>query len=239
VILCACAGRKSIRRREVSKRKSTSNKSTPEKQALILWALLVKDNAAGFQSELKPEPKKADREALEAAGLIRAEEKGRKKWIEATDKGWAWAADHLDHDLPTRSTAGSLILQAWLTRLQAFMKSRDLVLADILAARHRAKAPIEPPQGLSADYGKLRARIRTAYLDIADAKFNTPVPLSDLRDRLKDIERSSLDEALIRMHLEEGTTLSGLNNPLEITPPIRAAGLSFKGEQMYVLWITK
>jgi hypothetical protein len=41
------------------------NRTTPEKQTLILWALLARDNAAGFQNELKPEPDKADREALE------------------------------------------------------------------------------------------------------------------------------------------------------------------------------
>jgi hypothetical protein len=223
----------------LAKRKTKSEISTPEKQALILWALLVRDNSAGFQNELKPEPKKADRDALEKAGLIRTEDKHRRKWIEVTDKGWAWAADHLDHDLPTRSTAGSTILQAWLTRLKAFMTSRDFVLSDVLGAQHQARKTTASPQGASAEYRKLRERIRTAYLDIADAKFNTRVPLSDLRGRLRDIERPELDDALIRMHLEEGTTLSGLNNPQEITPEIRTAALNFKGEQMYVLWITK
>jgi hypothetical protein len=37
------------------------NRSTLEKQTLILWALLARDNAAGFQNELKPEPDKAGR----------------------------------------------------------------------------------------------------------------------------------------------------------------------------------
>jgi hypothetical protein len=30
-----------------------------------------------------------------------------------------------------------------------------------------------------------------------------------------------------------------LNNPQELTDSVRAAGLTFKGEPMYVLWITK
>ncbi|MGH6840568.1 MAG: hypothetical protein ACREDV_00500, partial [Methylocella sp.] len=99
------------------------NRSTPEKQTLILWALLVRDSAAGFQNELKPEPEKADREALEKAGLIKCEKRGRYRrvWIEVTEKGWAWAADHLDDDLPAGSPAGGSILQAWLTRLKAYM----------------------------------------------------------------------------------------------------------------------
>jgi hypothetical protein len=41
------------------------------------------------------------------------------------------------------------------------------------------------------------------------------------------------------MHLEAGTTLSGLDNPQEITQAVREAGLSFKGEPMYVLWIKR
>jgi hypothetical protein len=85
----------------------------------------------------------------------------------------------------------------------------------------------------------VRTRVREAYLEIAGGRLNTRVLLSDLRQRLKDIDRATLDDALGRMHLEEGTTLSGLNNPQEITPTIRDAGLNFKGESMYVLWITK
>lgn len=70
-------------------------------------------------------------------------------------------------------------------------------------------------------------------------RLNERIPLSDLRDRLNDIDRPILDDTLARMHLEEGTTLSGLDNPREITPAVRDAALIFKGEPMYVLWITK
>ncbi len=210
-----------------------------EMQTLILWALLVQTGGGAFQKDIRPEVKKADREALVRAGLIAAEKRGRGFWLEATDKGWSWAAEHLDADLPKRSTAGSAILRAWLTRLKAFMASRNLVIADVLGAQQRSKTPIETPSRAPIDYATLRARIRRAYLDVAGAKLNTRVLLSDLRERLKDVDRALLNEALGRMHLEEGTTLSGLNNPQEITPAIRDGGLTFKGEPMYVLWITK
>ncbi len=208
-----------------------------EMQTLVLWALLVRADGGGFQKDIRPEVKKPDREALVRAGLITAQKRGRGFWLEATDKGWSWATAHLDADLPKRSTAGSMILQAWLTRLKAFMASRDLVLADILGAHQQEKKPTEAPSRI--DYAELRARIRKAYLDITDARLNIRVLLSELRKRLKDVDRASLDEALGRMHLEEGTTLSGLNNPREVTPAIREAGLMFKGEPMYALWITK
>ena len=106
--------------------------SSPEKQALIMWALLVTENAGAFQKELKPEPDKADRDALEEKGLISWRKIGQKIWIEVTDKGWAWAGENLSAPLPAKSTAGAEILRAWLAKLQAFIEARGLVLADIL-----------------------------------------------------------------------------------------------------------
>jgi len=41
------------------------------------------------------------------------------------------------------------------------------------------------------------------------------------------------------MHLEDGSHLSGSDNPPEITDAIRDASLDFKGERMFVLWITR
>ena len=215
-------------------------KSTPEKQALILWALLVREGAAAFQNELRPEPERADRDALAAAGLIKHETRERRIWIEATDRGWEWAGRNLGAALPTNSSAGCQILQAWLTRLQAFMGARNLVLADVLGPQNSVRAPkVAPQPPAPPDYATTRKRIRGAYLDLTGGRFNTSALLKDIREKLTDIDRESLDEALRRLHLEEGTTLSGLNNPQEITPAIRDAGLRFKGEPMYVLWITK
>ena len=103
--------------------------------------------------------------------------------------------------------------------------------------------PTNSISALYAEVERLRGAagmaVRQAYLEVTGGRLNTPALLTDLREKLKHIDRATLDEALKRMHLEEGTTLSGMNNPQEITPSIRDAGLSFKGEPMYVLWITK
>ena len=207
-------------------------KSSVEKRTLILWALLACENAGAFQNDLKPEPKKADRTALEGDGLIICEKRGPKKriWLEVTDKGWEWAGGHLDAPLPTRSNAGSQVLQAWLTRVKAFMQARGLVLADILGPQ-----PNEP----AVNYPILRERIRSAYLEVTGGRLNARALLRDIRARLKDVDRAAVDAALQAMHLEEGTTLSGLDNPQEITPDVRDAALNFKGEPMFVLWIAR
>jgi hypothetical protein len=214
-------------------------RSTPEKRTLVLWALLARENAAAFQNELKPEPRKADRDALEKDGLIKLPKRDRSRriWIEVTDKGWAWAGSNLNAALPQNSPAGSQILQQWLTRLKVFMESREFTLADLLSPQPSPR--LEPPPSPTRDYAAVRARIREAYLDITGGRLNERALLSDIRQNLKDIDRATLDDGLRRMHLEEGTTLSGLNNPQEITPAIRNAGVNFKGESMYVLWITK
>lgn len=170
-------------------------KSTPEKQTLILWALLARDDAAGFQNELKPEPDKADREGLEKAGLIKSEPKGRNRriWIEVTEKGWVWAADHLNDALPTGSTAGSPILQAWLTRLKAYMQARNVALHEVLGPQRTRK---DGSEGIPLDdYDTLRARIRQAYLAATGRRINSRARLSDIRGELRDIDRVTLDGA--------------------------------------------
>jgi hypothetical protein len=50
-------------------KKTGGKKTSAERRALIMWALLACENAGAFQNELKPEPLKADRETLDEAGL--------------------------------------------------------------------------------------------------------------------------------------------------------------------------
>jgi hypothetical protein len=221
-------------------------KSTPEKQALILWALLVREGAAAFQNELRPEPEKADRDALAAAGLIKHETRERRIWIEVTDRGWEWAGRNLGAALPTNSSAGCQILQAWLTRLQAFMGARNLVLADVLGPQSADHAQPWSSAGTIAhspstpvDYTTARKRIRKAYLDLTGGRFNTRALLSDIREKLKDIDRATLDEALKTLHGHEGATLMRMDDPRQIDARLRGAELTITGEPMHILWISR
>ncbi len=221
------------------------NRSTPEKQTLILWALLARDNAACFQNELKPEPDKADRGALEKAGLIKCERRGRYRriWIEVTERGWAWATDHLNNDLPTGSPAGSSILQAWLTRLKAYMQARNVALAEVLGPQ---RARNDGSEGIAvgdatqtSDYDSLRARIRQAYFAVTGDRINTRARLCDIREKLNDIDRAALDDALKRMQREQQASLYPLDNKSEITDADRNAAIYFGGEPRHILWIER
>jgi hypothetical protein len=209
-------------------------------QTLILWALLGKGGAS-LQKDIKPEIKKPDRDALVRAGLIAVGKRARQGFpIEATERGWAWAAGHLGADLPKRSTAGTAVLQAWLTRLAAFMNARDYSLADILGPQRSTPAqPHEDTVGPTiSDHASLRERIRTAYRDAAGG-FNRRALLRDIRTRLRDVDRATLDEALKRMQRNGDAALMQFDNKLEITDADRAAALQIGQEPRHILWIER
>ncbi|WKW49639.1 hypothetical protein [Rhodomicrobium lacus] len=221
-------------------KKTGGKKTSPEKQALIMWALLAKENAGAFRGDLKPTPEKADREALEDAGLIKWWKVGQKIWIEVSDKGWAWANENLGHALPAQSNAGAEILRGWLVKLDAFLNARGLALADVLAAQpapSKTNGHDKTPPKVPA--GSLRDRIRTAYLDATGGRFNTRALLKDIRTRLADVERATLDEALTLMQREDAAVLYPLDNRAEITDADRAASISFAGEPRHILWIER
>jgi len=232
------------------------------KQTLILWALLAQGGAAAqARLGLKPDPK--DRNALRQLGLIEVGKEGRGLRLEVTDKGWNWAGENLPAPLP----ANMAVLQGWLRQLHAFMQARGLALSEILVASPAPEPDSTPPKSRKAakpktpkrgageapakrrkaapkpaptpDYPELRERIRAAYLELAGGFSKDGVPLSQIRRRLDGIERGAVDDALRRMHEEDGgTTLMGLDNPREIEAEGDAA-LAFKGEQLHVLWVTR
>lgn len=220
-------------------KKSSSGKSTPQKQALILWALLVQEGSGAFQHALKPDVSKADRDALEKAGLVTSKTKGRKLWIEVTERGWAWAGDHLDHELPSGSSAGTPILRAWLTRLKAYMEARNVPLAEVLVP------PLPKTEGATVTatgqpgYEALRARIRQAYFAVTGNRAHTRARLSEVRQKLGDIDRRVLDDALTRMQREQQATLFPLDDKAEITDADRSAAIYFGDQPRHILWIER
>ncbi len=214
----------------------TREQKSAEKRALAMWALLGEGGAA-FGGQLKPEIRGPEREALKSLGLITVETRQRAYWLDITDQGWDWAEQHLADALPDKTFGGAFVLRAWLTRLRAFMQARDFRLADVLGTQpktaHQLAHPTAPP-----DYAGLRERIRAAYLQVAGG-FNRRALLKDIRSKLADVDRGAIDQALERMHFEDGAMLMTLDNPREITADVRAAELVVRGEPMHILWIVK
>ena len=193
-----------------------------EKQTLAMWALLG-NGGAGIGSALKPEVEKAEREALERSGLITVEKRVRPFRLEVTDRGWRWAEEHLADALPDKTYGGAFVLRAWLTRLQAFMQARGVGLAEVLGpqAEEKPDQPHPPP----FDYSELRERIRKAYLEVTGGSFNKRALLRDIRQKLQNVDRSHLDDALNRMQRDDEASLMRLDNSVEITEADRTAAL--------------
>jgi hypothetical protein len=236
------------------------------KEVLLLWAILGEgggkdvSRSALNDKGMLPSDDKTTRDGLEARGLIRVEkrksrnEKGRSisgYWVTVTEAGRAWAEEN-PAAAPAKSQAAAPILQAWLARLSIFLHARNLSMTEFLDQRRGASSepaseftttpaiPSHPsPSPLSPDYDALRARIRQAYLEITGGRLNTRALLSDLRARLKDINRPTLDEALKQMQREEEASLYQLDNQVEVTGADRAAAIYFGGEPRHILWIER
>jgi len=63
--------------------------------------------------------------------------------------------------------------------------------------------------------------------------------LADLREKLADIDRAALDEALKRMQRDEEASLYQLDNQVDITDADRAAAIYFGSEPRHILWIER
>lgn len=222
------------------------------RQTLIVWGLLVRDGGVQFQKDIRPEPSPADRRALEAARLITMGKRTRQGIpIALTDHAWSWAADNLGTALTINTNAGTAILHGWLTRLDAYMRTQNVALADILGPQRPRRSddetpaetpaetpPAAPPSTRPADQAA-RARIRAACLDLAGGALNTRVLLRDLRAKLPDIDRATLDAALKRMEQDDEVSLMPLDNRIEIGEADRAAALHVGREPRHIVWVVR
>ncbi len=116
--------------------------------------------------------------------------------------------------------AAGLQPPAWLDAPNAMLQNPDFNAAMGMAA----------PVGV---YAGIRDAVRKAYLNVTEGRLNQPVALTDIRGQLKDIPRAELEDALKKMHLEEGTTLTGMDNPKDITDGLREGALNAYGGPKY------
>ncbi|GJE72215.1 hypothetical protein [Methylorubrum podarium] len=223
-----------------------SGTPTP-KQALILWCLLGRHGSA-LQSALVPRIDKADREALIAGRYLEAEKQGRSLRLTVTDKGWAWAGEHMREPLPPSFR----VLQDWLERMQADLAATGRTLAELVGSAPEEPAPAEPrsPARRASSKGsnskgsktptpkQLRARIESAYLALTGGERAKAVRLSALRAGLADLDRATVDAGLAAILRGDRTArLSQFSDPKSLDPAERAAAFSPAGEPFHIIWI--
>lgn len=218
-------------------------------QALILFGLLARHGACA-QAELKPEVKKADREALVREKLITAGKVGRGLKLKLEDAGWAWTASHLSAVLPPAQRTLSDIL----ARLNEHLAKSGETLADFIGskpeeilpqppARKRGKGGAKPAKPKLTkpkppSRAALRKRIEAAYLTLTHGRKNETVRLARLRAELSDLDRATVDAAL--SHILKGDKTASLmrhDDPHQLDQADHDAAFNPAGEPFHVIWI--
>ncbi len=218
-------------------------------QTLFLWRLLS-CGGGGFQNELKPELKPKQRTDLERAGLISKDTRqkvqaGRRptraNFITLTDLGWQWAAEHLDAPVSPRSPAAAPILQVMLGRLKNDLLRHRRSLAEFILETEPSPVADHidacPPTD-RVDACPVPDRVRAVYRELTGGRFASRVRLADLRTRLDDIPRDSLDRALLQMERDEMLVCYPLDDPRELYPADEQAALmNSAGQQRHAIYM--
>ncbi|WP_038025942.1 hypothetical protein [Synechococcus sp. PCC 7336] len=202
------------------------------KQVRVMWNLLFTGEEPAI-SKIKPQFSPAERKPLIEAGLVDLEKRGRSNHMVLTDKAWEWAIDHLNAEVP-KSRAAAPILQAALTKLQAYLRSQGIPLAEFLAPQnassdHRIAAPIATTS--------LEERIRTAYAKLADGRSNVRVRLAQLRQHLEDLSRDEIDSTLRSMQLDGQLVLIHMDNPQEMQPEDELAAIAVGAGKRHIIYM--
>lgn len=150
-------------------------------------------------------------ELLEKSRLMSWRKKGRSLYLSANDATWRWVEEHLADELPHRAHCTLLLLQL-RAGLAAFLKARNLRLADVLAPAPAAAA--EP-----------FAMVREACLALTQGRFDTRVRLKDLRAALGGLTRAQQDETLLAMQSEGRLAIYPNDDPQDRTPEDEAAAM--------------
>jgi hypothetical protein len=220
-----------------------------ELQRLFLWRIIA-DGGEAWLKYVKPALEAPKRAPLVQAGFVETERrrdpetKGVGLYVRVLDAGWDWASRNMDAALPTRSTAGSHVLQLILTRLGHFLTARDLNLATIFGDTSSQKLvgeltipgvqPVEQP----AVSRNLCDRISAACLKLGGGRDKVRVRLSDLRLALPDVARHDLDATLLQMSSDSKLNLYRLDNPAEIQPAdCEAALTTASGEPRHIIYL--
>ncbi|KMO41771.1 hypothetical protein VQ03_12460 [Methylobacterium tarhaniae] len=209
-------------------------------QALILWRLLGRQGTA-LNSEIVP--KKAERDALQKAGLLTVEKEGRSSRLTVTDKGWNWAGRHLCDPLPPNAR----VLQDWLTRLHHHLEKTGATLAEFVGPapervppEPKARKPKTAAKKTAAppDPGRVRARIEEAYLACTGGRKAAPVRLSVLRAALADLDRVAVDAGLAAiLGGDPSIRLTRISDPKALDAAERDAAFAPAGEPFHEIWI--
>lgn len=203
-------------------------------EAAVLLVLMAEASPVK-NTELKalgPELSKTTRDKLKNSGLIEVNTSVRPMTLELTDKGWRICGDLIGGDPPARSNGAGKAMFTVLAGLRRWLDRTDSRPADVFSARGDEPAPVEKTEA-TVD---IEASIRGAYTRLAREP-GSAVRLSRLRNELRDISRSELDEALARLRRAPDVSLIPEENQKTLTDEDRAAAVVVGNQHNHLLSI--
>ncbi|MDV8020328.1 hypothetical protein [Rhodococcus sp. IEGM 1330] len=206
-------------------------------EAAVLLVLMAEASPVK-NSELRamgPELAKPSRDKLKNAGLIEVNSSVRPMTLELTDKGWRICGDLIGGEPPARSTGAGKAMFTVLAGLRRWLDRTDSRPADVFSARGDEPASGDEPD-TTPETVDVEASIRAAYARLAREP-GSNVRLSRLRNELRDIPRSDLDDALARLRRAADVSLIPEENQKTLTDEERAAAVVVGNQQNHLLSI--
>lgn len=201
--------------------------------------VLLKDGGevpnAEFKQRFGFELRAESRRRLEKLGLIEVRKEGQRIHLSVSEKGWSGGAlDVFDLEPPARSGATGALAATLLEVARHYLKVADIPLSEYLQPGGGYVRPGGGKAGASdAETGEL---IRKAYAGLAREPGES-VLLSRLRAELPDVDRATVDEALIALDREPGVRVFAQSNQKTLTGAEREAAVSIGNQDKHLISI--
>lgn len=173
---------------------------------LVLMAEARQVPNAYLTSDRKLELAKARRDDLERRGLIKVEMKGRRVFVDLTERGWRWCRELRPDEVPPHAGHGGSAAYTLLAGIQRYLDRHDLSLPEFFSRLSEPEpSPPEPTEDVTAPTD-VEARIRKAYEELAPNP-GAWVKLADLRPLLGGVARSEQDQALVKLNRTQDVSI--------------------------------
>ena len=169
----------------------------------------------------------ADNAKLVKLGLVETDKSHRPYSHVLTDKGWHVAREV--HTIPAPKGSGSAI-KSLLVVLANVHRSLDRL--QVSHAEFFKRTAIS----VAEDAGSVESAVRAAYAELA----KTPgdwVGLAELRSRLSDIDRKTLDGTLLTMERQDGVRIVPVADTKNLSSQDRAAALRIGSQDNHTIAI--
>lgn len=215
-------------------------------QRLLLLRLAVSDEGGEFLKHLESTISKQRRESLRRERLLnvtkrKADGRGRAiTYLELTEQGWAWCHAHLAEPLGIRGVTPKLavvLLEGLLGRLKNYFETHEQTPTlgkFIQQSGSRTRAPSQSGHGQASH---LEEQLSCLCRELGNGRGNVRIRLADVRDRLPNVPRETLDELLLQMQRDGKLSLYSLDNPAEISSADHQAALRLStGNVRHILY---